>query len=72
MNEVLIDEEQARVLDILSQIKQLNRMITLHERESQDAVMAGQYRDMKHRFLTELREILSGYEVEVLLNEQAA
>lgn len=74
MNELAIeiDKEQARVLDILVQIKKLNQMIALHEDESHDIVMANQYQDMKNRFLAELKEILSGYEVEVLLKDQAA
>ena len=72
MDEVLIDEDQARVLDILSQIKKLNRMIALHEEGSKDKVMANQYRDLKHRFLEELKELLSSYEIEVLLKGRAA
>jgi hypothetical protein len=72
MNEVLIDQEQARVLDILEQVKKLNQMIAMHESESKDTLMANQYRDMKNRFLLELKQILSNYEVEVLLKEQAA
>ena len=72
MNEILIDKEQARVLDILDQIKKLNQMIAMHEEKSQDMVMAGQYHDMKDRFLAELEEILSSYKVEVLLKDRAA
>ena len=72
MNEVLIDQEQARVLDILEQVKKLNQVIALHESESKDTLMASQYRDMRNRFLLELKQILSAYELEVLLNEQAA
>ena len=72
MDEFVIDREQARVLDILEQIKKLNRMIAMHETESEDIVMASQYRDMKNRFLAELKEILSDYEVEVILKDSAA
>ena len=72
MNEILIDQEQARVLDIVEQLKKLNQMIALHENETKDALMTSQYRDMKNRFLLELKQILSTYEVEVLLNEQVA
>ncbi|MGB3849710.1 MAG: hypothetical protein WA958_07045 [Tunicatimonas sp.] len=53
MNEVLIDQEQARVLYILKQVKKLNQMIAMHENELKDILMANQYRDMKSRFLLE-------------------
>ncbi|MGB3777058.1 MAG: hypothetical protein WA960_01765 [Tunicatimonas sp.] len=58
MNEVLIDQEQARVLEILEQLKKLNQTIALHENESKGALMASQYRDMKSRFLSKLKQIL--------------
>ena len=67
-----LDVKLARVLDILTQVKKLNEMIELHKEQSQDSLMVNQYGDMKNRFLMELKEILSEYEIEVLLNEQAA
>ena len=72
IDDFVIDQEQARVLDILEQIKKLNQMITMHKTESNDSVMANQYRDMKYQFLTELKEVLSEYEVEVVLKNHAA
>lgn len=72
MDEFVIDKDQARVLDILEQVKKLNRMIAMHETASRDTIMASQYRDMKNRFLAELKEILSDYEVEVILKDHAA
>lgn len=67
-----IDDQSARVLDILDQVKKLNKMLNMHENQSQDMLMVNQYRDLKNRFLNELKEILSDYEIEVLINDKAA
>lgn len=71
MNEsnALIDKDLVRVIDILEQVRQLNKMISLHKEESKDEFMVEQYEDMKHRFLTELKEILTEFEIEVSLRE---
>jgi hypothetical protein len=71
-NNVLLDKSLTRVLDILEQIKELNKMIDLHKNQSQDNFMFSQYQDMKNRFLKELKELLSDYEVEVLIENTAA
>ncbi|MDZ4681441.1 MAG: hypothetical protein SH848_20650 [Saprospiraceae bacterium] len=68
----LIDKEMARVLDLLEQIKALNKMIDMHKNQSKDEFMAHQYEDMKHRFLEELKTILQEYEIEVQIQENAA
>jgi len=68
----LIDKDLARVLDILEQVKELNKMIDLHKNGSGDDLMVNQYQDMKNRFLEELKEILSDYEIEVLIKGKAA
>lgn len=68
----LIDEELARVLDILEQIKELNRMIDRHKYQSIDEFMLRQYEDMKNRFLEELKDILQAYEIEVKIKGHAA
>ncbi|NUQ24570.1 MAG: hypothetical protein HUU34_11510 [Saprospiraceae bacterium] len=68
----LIDEELARVLDILEQIKELNRMIDRHKFQSQDEFMLRQYEDMKERFLEELKDILQAFEIEVKIKGHAA
>ena len=65
---ILLDEKLARVLDILEQVKELNKMIDLHRNQSGDDFMVNQYSDMKNRFLYELKEILSDYEIEVLID----
>jgi len=67
MNNDIITDDQTRVLDIMSQVKKLNAMIALHQTESKDAVMVSQYQDMKRRFLLELKEIMSSYEIDVMV-----
>ena len=67
MNDNIITDEEARVLDIMSQVKKLNAMIALHQTESKDAVMVSQYQDMKRRFLLKLKEIMSSYEIDVMV-----
>ena len=62
----------ARVLDILEQVKELNRMIDMHKNQSKDDFMVRQYEDMKHRFLEELKDILQIYEIEVNIQDKAA
>ena len=69
---VLLDKDMARVLDILEQVKSLNKMIDMHKHQSKDEFMISQYQDMKNRFLEELKVILSDYEIEVLIKGKAA
>ena len=46
-------------------------MIELHQNESGDVFMVNQYQDMKNRFLLELKELLTDYQIEVLINDKA-
>ena len=69
---ILLDKNLARVLDILEQVKELNKMIDLHKNQSGDKFMENQYQDMKSRFLEELKTILHDYEIEVLIKDRAA
>lgn len=71
-NEILLDKNLARVLDLLEQVKELNKMIDLHKNHSNDSFMVNQYLDMKNRFLEELKVILSDYQIEVLIKGKAA
>lgn len=68
----MLDKNSIRVLDILEEVKKLNKMIDLHKNNSGDSFMVNQYQDMKNRFLVELKEILSDYEIEVLIKDKAA
>jgi len=68
--EKLLDADLVRVIDILAQIKSLNKIIGLHKKENEDSFMLNQYQDMKNRFLEELKDLLFVYEVEVLVNTE--
>lgn len=63
-------EKEARVLDLLHQIQEVNKMIDLHKGEGGDAFMIEQYVDVKKGFLQELKAILSDFEIEVLIPKQ--
>ena len=71
-DKILLDKDLARVLDLLEQIKELNKMIEMRKTQSKDSFMVNQYQDMKNRFLEELKEILSDFEIEVLIKDKAA
>lgn len=66
-----INENSHRVIDLLEQINKVNEMIDLHKNKSKDNFMLNQYRDMKHRFLVELQEILAVFEIEILIGKVA-
>lgn len=69
--EIVLDKNLTRVLDILEQVKNLKGMIELHENQSDDKFMVTQYQDLKNRFLEELKIILSDYDIEVLIKNAA-
>jgi len=71
-NKAMLDKDLARVLDLLEQVKELNKMIDMHKTQSNDSFMVNQYQDMKNRFLEELKEILSDFQIEVLIKDKAA
>jgi len=71
-NKAMLDKDLARVLDLLEQVKELNKMIDMHKTQSKDSFMVNQYQDMKNRFLEELKEILSDFQIEVLIKDKAA
>ena len=72
MEELILDEKMIRVMDLLNQVKSLNKMIALHQEQSQDGFMIDQYQDRKNRFLIELKEILGDFEIEVMIKGEAA
>ena len=71
-NSIKLEKDTARVLDILEQVRKLNTMILMHKTESGNRLMANQYTDLKNRFLIELKDILTGFEIEVIVGNQAA
>lgn len=70
--QVAFDEKSIRILDLLEQVKKVNAMIDLHRSQSGDEFMIHQYEDMKQRFLTELKDLLSEFEIQVQIQSEAA
>ena len=58
----IISEEIAQIIDILEQIKDVNRMIEVHQ-EDEDNLMIDQYRYRKEKFLKELRNLLQEFDI---------
>ena len=71
-NNKLLEPNLARLIDILEQIKALNKIIALHKNNFGDSFMINQYQDRKNRFLEELKDIFSDYEIDVLLKNKVA
>ena len=72
MNDIDLDNDLARVVDLLEQIREVNKMIALHRDKSGNALMGRQYEEIKERFLAELKEVLAGFDVEVSFKKKAA
>ena len=59
------NDKKIRVVDILDQIDKLNSLITLHNKETQSALMVKQYDTMRQQFLEELKAILVDFQLNV-------
>ncbi len=60
----IVNDKIIRVSDILEQIDQLNKMIKIHQ-DNSDSSMLEQYQYMKEEFLKELNSILSDFELSI-------
>ena len=60
--------QKACVLDLLYQIKEVNKMISLHKEGSRDSLMVSQYEYLRSNFLTDLKEILAEFGIEITTN----
>jgi len=65
MSEIQINEQIARLSDILEQIEKLNQMIEFHRNKSGELSMMRQYEEMKQGFMEELKELLSEFKIEI-------
>ena len=70
--EIALDNDIARVVDLLEQIKEVNRMIALHGGKDGSPSQKRQYEDIRDRFLAELKDVLAGFEVNVSFRKKAA
>lgn len=58
----LVSEEIAKVIDILEQIKDVNRMINIHKNDEDD-LMLNQFQYRKEKFLKELKNLLQQFDI---------
>jgi len=65
MSEIQINEQIARLSDILEQIEKLNQMIEFHRNKSGELSMMRQYEEMKQGFMEEVKELLSEFKIEI-------
>ena len=69
--DVILDENTARIVDLLQQINELNNMISLHQTVSQDDFMRKQYEYKKTEMMHELETILQSFKIEAHLENAA-
>lgn len=72
MSSIQIEENIARVSDILEQINKLNEMVDFHKNESKELSMMRQYEDMRNEFIKELGLILNQFKINVKIDDIAA
>ena len=58
MSSIQMEENIARVSDIIEQISKLNEMVDFHKNESKEFSMMRQYENMRTDFLQELEQLL--------------
>ncbi len=63
-NSNIVNDKIVRVSDILEQIDGLNKMIKIHE-ENSNSSMLEQYQYMKSQFLSELNVILNDFQLSI-------
>jgi len=67
-----LESKIERVVDLLKQIHEVNKMIALHSGKDGSPSQKRQYEDIRDRFLTELNDVLVGFEVNVSFRKKAA
>jgi len=60
----LTNDKIVRVSDILEQVDELNKMIKVHQNNS-DSSMLKQYEFMKNEFVEELHKILNDFQISI-------
>ncbi len=72
IEEVALDHDIASVVDLLEQIREVNKMIALHGGNDGIPSQKRQYEDIRDRFLAELKDVLAGFDVNVSFGKKAA
>ena len=61
-----LNEKIVRVIDILEQVEELNKMIELHKNSNpESSSMLSQYEQMKATFVQELNTILKKFQINI-------
>ena len=63
MDDQSVSEEIVEVIDVLEQIKEVNKMIDIHL-DDPDDLMINQYRHKKEKLLTEFRVLLTKFNIQ--------
>lgn len=63
-NSNIVNDKIVRVSDILEQIDELNKIIKIHQ-DNSDNSMLKQYEFMKNEFVVELNQILSEFQISI-------
>ena len=53
-----LSERDYKILNLLHQIEEVNKMIALHSQEGRIAIMKQQYEEIRAKYLEELNQIL--------------
>ena len=70
--EILLDENTTRIVDILIQIQVLNAQIDLHQAQTQDTFMIQQYEYMRNVFMGELEILFRNFRLSAHISQIAA
>lgn len=71
LEDIVLDANTVRIVDLLQQINELNTMIDLHRTASQDDFMRKQYEYKKTEMMHELETILQSFKIDAHLANAA-
>ncbi len=69
-HQTTVEKNEAVIIDLLHQVRETNKMIDLHQKNSGDDFMVNQYEAIRERFLSKLRKVLSEFDLGVFVKKQ--